>query len=140
MAYNIGETDIAPGDFVTIAGVELDTELNVPVMQVQKAKAGDTAVIGVANGAVTREPISELYGAQVGGFEQVGGTAAGGSFVSVVVQGLVQANVGDVNVGDVSALEFGQQLDRTAVDTPAIGRLMSAPQSDGMAWVMLSGQ
>lgn len=135
MGYNIGETAIAPGDFVTITSVELDTELNVPVMQVQKAKAGDTAVIGVAKGAVTREPISEVYGAQVGGFEQSGGTAAAGSFVSIVVQGLVQANV-----GDVSALEFGQHLDRTAVDTPAIGRLMSAPQGDGMAWVMLSGQ
>jgi len=135
MGYNIGETAIAPGDFVTIASVELDTELNVPVMQVQKAKAGDTAVIGVAKGAVTREPISEVYGAQVGGFEQSGGTAAAGSFVSIVVQGLVQANV-----GDVSALEFGQHLVQTAVDTPAIGRLMSAPQGDGMAWVMLSGQ
>ena len=134
MGYNAGEDAIASGDFVTIAGVELDTELNVPVMQVKKAMAGDTSVIGVAKGAVTREPISELYGAQVGGFEQVGGTAAAGSFVSVVVQGLVQANV-----GDVSSLEFGQQLAGTAA-TPAFGRLMSAPESDGMAWVMLSGQ
>jgi hypothetical protein len=134
MGYNAGEAVIAPGDYVTIAGVELDTELNVPVMQVKKAKAGDTAVIGVAKGAVMREPISELYGAQVGGFEQVGGTAAAGSFVSVVVQGLVQANV-----GNASSLEFGQHLDGTAA-TPAFGRLMSAPESDGMAWVMLSGQ
>lgn len=135
MGYNIGKTDIAPGDFVTINGVELDTDLNVPVMQVRKAQVGDTAVIGVANGAVTREPISELYGAQVGGFEQVGGTATGGSFVSVIVQGLVQANV-----GDVSSLEFGQNLDQLAAAAPAIGRLMSAPQNDGMAWIMLSGQ
>ncbi len=134
MGYNIGELAIAPGDFVSISGVELDPDLNVPVMQVKKAQAGDKAVIGVAGGAVTREPISELFGAQVGGFEQVGGAANKGSFVSVVVQGLVQAKV-----GNTPSLDLGQQLEGTNT-SPAIGRLMSAPEGDGMAWVMLSGQ
>lgn len=135
MGYNAGEAAIAPGDFVSLLGVELDADLNVPVMQVQKAQAGDTAIIGVASGAATREPISAVYGAQVGGFEQIGGTAAGGEFVSVVVQGLVQANV-----GELPATKLGQQVAKTAADEPAVGRLMSAPENDGMAWVMLSGQ
>ncbi len=134
MGYNIGESDIAPGDFVAITGVELDAELNVPVMQVKKAQANNKALIGVANGAVIREPISKLFGAQVGGFERVGGTAPSGSFVSVVVQGLVQAKV-----GNISSLELGQQLGEASA-APAFGRLMSLPESDGMAWVMLSGQ
>lgn len=135
MGYNIGTSRIAPGDFVSISGIELDPELNVPVMQVRKAQAGDSTVIGVASGAVTREPISKLFGAQVGGFEEVGGPAASGSFVSVVVQGLVQANV-----GDVSSVEFGQHLDGLDSNSPAIGRLMSEPESDGLSWIMLTGQ
>jgi hypothetical protein len=134
MGYNAGGAAIEPGDFVTISGVKLDADLNVPVMQVEKAQTGDSAVIGVAMGAATRRPISERYGAQVGGFDQVGGSAESGSFVSVVVQGLVQANV-----GDAGAAQLGQQLQATAA-RPAIGLLMSAPESNGKAWVMLGGQ
>ena len=135
MAVNVGQEPLVKGDFVSINGVTLDEELNIPVMQVAKAAAGDTAVIGVASGAVTREPISDVYGAQVGGFNYVGGAADSGEFLSVAVQGLVQANL-----GSGSGLQLGQRLDDSASASPAIGRLMSAVASDGMAWVMLSGE
>lgn len=134
MARNNGAEAIETGDFVTVSGVQLDEELNVPVMQVQKATSADALVVGVATGRVNREPISDVYGAQVGGFEHTGGTAAAGDYLAVTVQGLVQANV-----GAGSGLEMGQRLDDFAA-SPAIGRLMSSVDRDGMAWVMLSGE
>ncbi|MDX1412863.1 MAG: hypothetical protein R3293_01665 [Candidatus Promineifilaceae bacterium] len=134
MAYNIGTETIAPGDFVKINGVELDQELNVPVMQVEKANPGDSSVIGVAAGAVRREPISQLFGAQVGGFEQTGGPAQINNYVSIIVQGLVQARV-----RDAASLELGQNLESLENLSPAVGRIMSAPDKDGLSWIMLGG-
>ena len=134
-ALNTGAAAIQPGDFVAVRGVTVDPDLNTPVMQVAKAAAGDTAVIGVAAGAMSRTPVDKTFGAQTGGFNYTGGAAAADSYVTVVVQGLVQARV-----GALAAEKLGQTLEATAAAEPAMGRLMSAPDSDGLAWVMLSGQ
>jgi len=134
MARNTGTDTIKIGDFVSVSGVQLDAELNIPVMQVKKATSSSDAIVGVATGRANREPISDIYGAQVGGFEYLGGTAAPGDSVAVTVQGLVQANL-----GSSSGLEMGQRLDESAAQ-PAMGRLMSNPDKEGMAWVMLSGE
>lgn len=133
-AFNAGAAAIAPGDFVAVRGVQLDEELKVPVMQVVKAAAGETAVIGVASAALQREATQDFYGAAMGGYNQIDGPAVADAYLMVVVQGLVRARI---PARDSNAL--GQDL-RSAAGAPAIGRLMSAPESDGLAWVLLGGQ
>ncbi len=142
VAQNDGTTPIRSGDFVAVSGVQMDADLNVPVMLVHKAVDSSEIVIGVATGAMMRTPVAEYQGMTTGGYEVVGGTAVAKSYVSIAVQGLVQANV-----AANSTLKIGQSLTMSdngvsaaAPSQPAIGRLMSMADENGLAWIMLSGQ
>jgi hypothetical protein len=141
-ARNAGTAAIRPGDFVAAVGVQLDRELNIPVMEVQKAAAPEDVVIGVATGAMMRSPVGDFYGATTGGFEESSGTAVAGDYLSVVTQGLVRAAIGKrsgLKIGD----HLGMNADRmTAVSASqaSAGRLMSEVDEDGLAWVMIGGR
>ncbi|MBK8909207.1 MAG: hypothetical protein IPM60_15395 [Rhodospirillales bacterium] len=54
LAQNVGGAAINAGDFVAIAGVETDPDLDIPIMLVQKATSPNDVIIGVATGAATR--------------------------------------------------------------------------------------
>ncbi|HBY98736.1 MAG TPA: hypothetical protein DEP84_33115, partial [Chloroflexi bacterium] len=62
VARNDGGGVISPGDLVASVGVTVDPDLKQPVLLVRRAAGGDEAVIGVAAGAVTREPVGDDHG------------------------------------------------------------------------------
>lgn len=136
-AQNVGDAPIQAGDFVAVAGVAVDEDLNIPIMQVRKASAASDAVIGVATGGMTRSPVGEHNGVTTGGFDPSGSnTAAPGDFLSVVVQGLVQANA-----APGASVSVGQMMTVTAdgVQTAASGvaRALSEVDANGQVWVMV---
>ncbi|NCF65206.1 MAG: hypothetical protein GWP61_04480 [Chloroflexi bacterium] len=141
-ARNAGDVNIQPGDFVAATGVQLDPELNIPVMEVQKAGVSSDVVVGVAIGAMDRSPVGDFYGATTGGFEESSGTALADDYLSVVYQGLVQANVGQrsgLKIGDYLGVDADRVTAVTASQASA-GRLMSEVGKDGLAWVMVGGR
>ncbi len=76
-AQNVGDTPIQAGDFVAVDGVVVDEDLNIPIMQVRKAITASDAVIGVANGAMTRNPVGKHNGVTTGGFDASGARQPG---------------------------------------------------------------
>lgn len=148
VARNDGAAPIQPGDFVAVSGVQVDEELNMPVMLVYRAASSSDAIVGVATGAMTRTPAGDYYGMSTGGYEAKGGTAVTNEYVSVAVQGLVQANVGPGAAWQIGEfLTMGEGSVTSAVVSPSaspgqptIGRLMSAVDGSGQAWIMLGGQ
>lgn len=140
-AQNGGDTAIRAGDFVAVMGVELDAELNIPVMRVRRATGPDDAIIGVAAGAATRSAVGEINGVRTGGFEAAAGEAAAGGYLSVVVQGLAQARAADAALQPGAPLTAGPEgAVGVADDAAAYTRALSAVDADGLVWVMLSGQ
>ena len=138
-AQNVGDGPIQVGDFVTVVGVEMDADLNIPVMQVRKAASAADVVIGVASGAATREPVGNHQGVTTGGFEAGSGPAAAGSYLTVVVQGLVQARAADLSLQSGASLTTSTD-GAVAAAAGGFTRALSAVDGNGMVWVMLSGQ
>lgn len=138
-AQNVGDVPIEAGDFVAIEGVTQDAELNVPVMQVRKATAASQAVIGVASEALSRAPVTVYNGVLTGGYDSAGDTAAPGGYLSVVVQGLVQAKAASgagVAPGDMVTLSAEGVL---SGDT-GVARALSSVDENGFVWVMVGSQ
>jgi len=140
-AQNAGTEVIQPGDFVAALGVAVDPELNVPVLQVVKATSAADAVVGIASTAIRRAPVSNQYGVKTGGFDPRSGQTAASEYLSVVVQGLVQARVGElqVQVGDWLVFQDGA-LAAAPAGSGGLARAMSTPDPDGMVWVLYNGQ
>jgi hypothetical protein len=142
IAQNDGTSIIEAGDFVAAAGINVDPDLGVPVMMVSKATNATDAIVGVATGAVVRNDVVDNNGARMGGFEPTGGPAESGAYLSVVVQGLVQAKANGgtaLQTGDWITLEGGN-VALAAPDEPSVARVMSETDSDGLAWVMFNGR
>jgi len=138
-AQNAGTDTIFPGDFVAAMGLVVDQDLNVPVMQVVKATSAADAIVGVANKAVKRTPVKDVYGVKTGGFDPRQGNAAAGEYLSVVVQGLVQvrAEALPVQIGEWLTLQDGAvQVSSEA----GVARAMSQPDENGMVWVLYNGK
>lgn len=136
-AQNAGDGPILVGDFVAVDGVVLDEELNVPVMQVRKATAASENVIGVASVAMVRHPVGKHNGVTTGGFEATENSTAGpGDFLSVVVQGLVQANAApgaSVSAGEMVTLT----ADGVQAAASGVARALSSVDANGRVWVMV---
>ncbi|MFO7664037.1 MAG: hypothetical protein R6X18_15790 [Chloroflexota bacterium] len=138
-AQNAGNVPIESGDFVAVVGVVADPDLNTPVMQVRKATAADDVVIGVSSSAATRDPVGEVNGVITGGFNLAEGPAPAGGYLSVVVQGLVQARAANNGVQPGAYLTAGTDgAEVSAAD--GFTRALSTVDGDGLVWVMLSGQ
>lgn len=145
MAYaakNDGSTTISPGDFVATVGVTVDPDLNQPLLLVRRATSADEVIIGVAAGALTREPVGDYHGVTTGGFEARGGPAATGEYLSVVVKGLAQ-----VRVGGASSVAAGDRLVAsnngaapTASLEGSVARALTAPDASGLVWAMVDGR
>jgi len=145
MAYTAiydGSNPIMAGDFVAVAGVSIDPDLNEPIMQVRKATGPDDTIIGVANGSLTRTPVGDHYGVTTGGYDPCDGPAMAGGYLSVVVQGLVQARVsegGSIEIGNKLTLA-ADGVTAASIDEMSVARALSAPDGNGFVWVMFNGQ
>ena len=138
-ATNSGAETLQPGDFVAAQGVIVDPDLNVPVMQVVKANSATDPVIGVVSSAMNRAPVGDYYGFKSGGFDAREGAAANGEYLSVVVQGLVQARASELEIkaGEWLTLQSGAL---EVASTGGLARAMSSPDENGMVWVLYNGQ
>ncbi len=114
----------------------------MPVMMVRKATSASEAIVGVASGAMVRNPVVDNNGAKMGGYEATGGVADAGAYLSVVVQGLVQAKVSGataLQTGDWITLEGGD-VRWLPLTKSSVARVMSETDADGLAWVMFNGR
>lgn len=141
MAYtarNTGDAPIQAGDFVAVSNVTVDADLNIPVMEVHRATAADSAVIGVAQGALARSAVGISNGMQTGGYDPLAGPAKSGDYVNVVVNGLVQARAADGSLQPGAAVTVGAEGVSAATGGQGIARAMSAVDANGMVWVMVN--
>jgi hypothetical protein len=141
VAQNVGETAILPGDLVEAAGVTVDPDLNVPVMLVSKARSADAPFVGVAEQAMTRTEVGRRFSWTTGGYDASTGKIASGDYLSVVVNGLVQARVSElspVSIGDQAAVASDGGIGVGSLES-SLGLVMSAPGSDGLVWILLGG-
>lgn len=139
IAQNAGQADIRAGDFVAVESVVIDPDFDTPVMQVRRATSAGDAIIGVATGAMTRRPAGEVSGMKTGGFDPTGGTAAADSYLSVAVQGLVQARAAGTGLQPGANLTAGPDGAEEATGA-GFARALSGVDAGGMVWVMLGGQ
>jgi hypothetical protein len=109
-------------------------------MQVRRATGPGDAIIGVAAGAATRAPVGEHNGVITGGFDAKTGPAAAGDYLSVAVQGLVQARAADAAPVPGDSLTAGPDGAVVAAAGGGFTRTLSAVDGDGLVWVMLGGQ
>jgi len=139
-AQNVGDGPIAAGDFVAVEGVAMDADLNVPLMQVRRATGPDDVVIGVATGAAVRASVGEFNGVTTGGFDAAEGPAAAGGYLSVAVQGLVQARAADAALQPGASVTAGPDGAIAPSTGSGFTRALSAVDANGLVWVMLGGQ
>ena len=88
-ARNIGQSIIEPGDFVTALGVDVDLDYEMPILLVRKAAAED-AILEVAENAMSQGEYHENGLAQLG-YDKVTGVVETEGYVSIVTEGLIQA-------------------------------------------------
>jgi hypothetical protein len=136
-ARNVGDAPIRKGDFVAVEGVELDADFNVPVMQVRRATAAGASTVGVATGALVRVPADEVQGVPLGGYDTAGPTAAAGDYLSVAVQGLVQARAAAGATLQPGAAVSVNGDGVVAATGAGLARAMSAVDENGLVWVMV---
>jgi hypothetical protein len=138
VSQNDGSSIIAPGDFVTAVGVVVDTDYDMPVMLVRKATDGDT-IVGVADSAMARGDYREGALTQLG-FNLVDGVSRPKEYVSVVMEGLVQARV--------SSSETARSSDYITLSTDGVNlvdnsgnnvaQIMDEADDSGLQWVLLN--
>jgi hypothetical protein len=139
VAQNVGSEAIAIGDFVAVEGVATN-EAGYPVLQVRRADAPSDVLVGVSVGTA-----SEAVKPDASSPDRVIGNTPAGGYLTVGVSGLFQAKLADgaeVAIGDyLTAGTDGAMVLASRGDSgnsPA--RVMSAPDANGMVWVMLGGQ
>jgi hypothetical protein len=142
IAQNDGSTTIEPGDFVAATGVTMDPDLGMAVMLVRKAADAEDPIIGVAIGGVTRTEVGEKYGIKTGGYDPSGGAAAAGEYLSVVVQGLVQARAdlsSELSIGDSVSVSGAHAVTAEGTEI-SLGTVLSTPSEDGLVWILFEGR
>lgn len=142
IAQNDGSTTIEPGDFVAATGVTVDPDLGTAVMLVRKAADAGDPIVGVAIGSVTRTEVGEKYGLTTGGFDPSGGVTAAGEYLSVVVQGLVQASAAPSSglvIGDGVSVSGAHAIAAEGIET-SLGTVLSTPDGDGLVWILFKGR
>ena len=138
VAQNTGKTTIAPGDFVTALGVEVDPDYGMPILLVRKAAAGDV-ILGVAESAMDRGEYYEDTLAQLG-YEKTAGAIEQAGYVSVVTEGLVQARLpqtAPLKTGDFITMA-GNGVDTTSNINESIAQVMSGADETGLQWILLN--
>ena len=94
----------------------------------------------MATGAAVRAPVGEFNGVTTGGFDAAEGPAAAGGYLSVAVQGLVQARAADAALQPGASVTAGPDGTIAASTGSGFTRALSAVDANGLVWVMLGGQ
>jgi len=144
IAQNSGETAIQPGDFVAAAGVQVNPQTKRPMLLVRTAQGAGDVVIGVAAGAMQQfvPPAGAKDVFPTPAFVQRGGVASKGEYLSVLVQGLAQVRVSrgvKVTLGDRLAAGADGAVSTDAAG-PALARVLSEPDENGLVWAMVDGR
>lgn len=131
---------LQPGDTVRAVGVEAGLEgLQSPVMKVAPAVAGQ-AVLGVVLGRVQMNAAQSAEVTSGGGanFGPVGGAAAPGDYLVIVVQGPAQVQADPAaGIQAGSLVYLGSNGVTTAANGPAIGMALDVVGPDGLVWVLV---
>ena len=138
VSYNAANTILQPGDTVSAVGVEVLEGMATPLMKVASAGASDTflgVVVGRTEMFVVEEGIAD---AKPGvHFNNVGGKAAPGDYLIIVVQGPAQVRAADARI-EAGALVY-QNVDGIGIQStgPAIGMALDSVDADGLVWVLV---
>jgi hypothetical protein len=158
-ALNTGDTDLAPGDIVSLAGLRESGVDSVPMLLDVKATNGADAVVGVVSGwaelVTEEEPRPNEIGQRLVPRE---GAAKPGQYVTVVYSGLAQVKVnGPIQEGmslvagtNGSArakgtlkvqLANGEGTAQIPETAPVIGIALEGLQSgEGLVWALVNVQ
>ncbi len=139
IVVNDSGVTMRPGDTVSAAGVEFVEGMTTPIMEVAPTAAGQN-VLGVVVGAVETFMVEEGVDDLQPGlhFGQVGGDAATGEYLIVVVQGLAQVRAADLNIqsGDLVYPTAARGVSAEAAGH-AIGLALDSVDTDGLVWVLV---
>lgn len=155
-AVNTGDTALAPGDVVSLAGLRANGVDNVPVLMEVEAAAGQRAIVGVVQGRA--EPVPQ-YPPRPGETGRLlvprEGTAEPGQYVTVVYSGLAQVRAGAFGgpITQGSKLSVGpggaaRALRTVAVEgvrltesAPVVGvALEDLKEGEDLIWVLVNPQ
>ncbi len=143
VSYNASSTILQIGDTVRATGVEVLEGMATPVMKVASAAGGDP-VLGVVVGRTEMIVIEEgIADAKPGvHFDGVGGKAAPGDYLVIVVQGPAQVRAADANIKAGELVYQGvegvdTQPTGTAIGMAAIGVALDSVDADGLVWVLV---
>lgn len=136
---NTSEQTLTLGDTVTASGIDVSLAgLETPVIQVSLASIGES-ILGVVVGQTEMFVVEPgLADAQPGvHFGKVGGDAAPGDYLVIVVQGLAQVRAADASTTAGDLVYLGAQSVSTAASGPAIGMALDVVDADGLVWVLV---
>jgi len=152
---NTGDQPLEPGAVVTIQGAQPSRVDGVPMLwQVTQAAAGQP-VVGVVEGRAELRTEEEPRPGEIG--QQLiprEGVAKPGAFVTIIIYGPVQVQASDAAgaITPGAKLAIGERgraraLQTVAVDgvqlaesAPVVGIALSAPDADGLVWVLVNPQ
>jgi hypothetical protein len=140
VARNTSEVSLQPGAAVVAAGVDAGIKgMQSPVMKVIAAAPGQT-VLGVIAGRTRMSVVEPGFddvepGAQFG---PVGGAAAPGDYLVIVVQGPAQVKADPAaGIQAGSPVYLGATGVTVQANGPAIGMALDAVDADGLVWVLV---
>jgi hypothetical protein len=134
VGQNHGDEAVRPGDLVAIAGVATDAATNQPVMQVRLAQSASDPVIGVA--------VSGTSAPGTGPDKIQSSQIMPGEYLQIAVSGLVQARMAtkSVAIGDRLSPSAAGAVVAAANTGDSVARVLSAPDGNGLVWVIVAGR
>jgi hypothetical protein len=137
VGYNASDVTLQPGDMVSAVGVTNLKGMSTPVIKV--APTTTKSVLGVVAGYVEMYMVEAgVNDAQPGAhFGAVGGKAAPGDYLIIVVQGPAQVRAAEAGIeaGDL-VYQAAEGVSARSVG-PAIGMALDSVDSEGLVWVLV---
>lgn len=138
VSLNASEALLRPGDMVTAVGVEPLAGMATPVMEVARVTAGEH-VLGVVVGR------TEIFMVEAGRddvqagihFGEVGGEAAPGDYLIIVVEGPAQVRASDVHIGAGDRVYLGAAGVSREGSGPELGMALDGVDAEGLVWVLV---
>jgi hypothetical protein len=136
---NISDRTLQLGDVVGVSGMDALLEgLETPVIQVSLATP-DQAVLGVVLGRTTLNitDSNDDSEQEIAQFGPVGGDAAPGDYLVIVVQGPAQVRAADANIQPGDLVYQASDGISTKANGPAIGMALDGVDAEGLMWVLV---
>lgn len=137
---NTSDQTLRLGDVVRASGMDALLEgLEIPIIQVSLATPGQS-VLGVVLGRTTLEMLGrgdDGSAQAIAQFGAVGGAAAAGDYLVVVVQGPAQVRAADTSMQPGDLVYQASEGVSTAAIGPAIGMALDGVDDEGLIWVLV---